>query len=218
MEGDIGMKKALLADDHPIYRNGLKLILTYEMDMYVAEETNGTAALEYVQNNPVDLVVIDIDLPGISGLDVVRHIRKIPLAIPILVMSALPEQEYAERATKAGATGFLSKQADKLAFMGAIRNLFRDQHRQSTSTASREAVAHANNHREVLPHKQLSDREYQVFCLLASGKSVGDIAESLHLSDKTISTHRTRILRKMELSTNAELTNYALKHELITLV
>lgn len=212
------MKKALLADDHPIYRNGLKLILTYEMDMYVAEETNGIAALEYVQNNPVDLVVIDIDLPGLSGLDVVRHIRKIPLTIPILVMSALPEQEYAERAAKAGATGFLNKQADKLAFMGAIRDLFRDQHRQKTSTAAREPAAATNNHANTPVHKQLSDREYQVFCLLASGKSVGDIADALHLSDKTISTHRTRILRKMELSTNAELTNYALKHGLVTLV
>lgn len=212
------MKKALLADDHPIYRNGLKLILTYEMDMYVAEETNGMAALEYVQNNPVDLVVIDIDLPGLSGLDVVRHIRKIPLSIPILVVSALPEQEYAERATKAGASGFLNKQADKLAFMGAIRDLFRNQHKQGVSTAAPEQTSTAKKKTDELPHKLLSDREYQVFCLLASGKSVGDIAESLHLSDKTISTHRTRILRKMELSTNAELTNYALKHGLVTLV
>lgn len=211
------MKRALLADDHPIFRNGLKLILTYEMDMYVAEATNGMEALEYLQNNTVDLVIIDIDLPGINGLDVVRSIRKNRLMIPVLMMSALPADEYAERATKAGASGFLNKQADKLAFTGAVRALFREQqHRKDT--VEKLPPPGTDGQDDLPPHKLLSDREYEVFCLLASGKSVGEIAEKLHLSDKTVSTHRTRLLKKMNLSTNAELTNYALRHDLIRLV
>lgn len=208
------MKRALIADDHPIFRNGLKLILSYEMDMYVVEATNGMDALEHLDKNDVDLVVIDIDLPGVSGLDVVRHFRKKHPAVPVLVVSALPEDEYAERARKAGASGFLNKQADKLAFMGAVRALFREQNGRSKAPAEVQEDSTAD---EPL-HKLLSDREYQVFCMLASGKSVGDIAEKLCLSDKTVSTHRTRILKKMHLGTNAELTNYALKHELIRLV
>jgi two-component system invasion response regulator UvrY len=210
------MKRVLLADDHPIFRNGLKLILTYEMDMYVAEATNGVEALEYLQNNTVDLVIVDLDLPGINGLDVIRNIRKSRSNIPILMMSALPADEYTERAIKAGASGFLNKQADKLAFTGAVRALFREQQYRKEPVEQRQQPA--KNEQDILPHKHLSDREYEVFCLLASGKSVGDIAEKLHLSDKTVSTHRTRLLRKMNLSTNADLTNYALKHELIRLV
>lgn len=211
------MKRALLADDHPIFRNGLKLILTYEMDMYVAEATNGMEALEYLQNNTVDLVIIDIDLPGINGLDVVRNIRKSRSAVPVLIMSALPADEYTERAVKAGASGFLNKQADKLTFMGAIRSLFREQQYKKEPVVQG-AEEETDGQQDILPHKHLSDREYEVFCLLASGKSVGEIAEKLHLSDKTVSTHRTRLLKKMNLSTNADLTNYALKHELIRLV
>lgn len=210
------MKRVLLADDHPIFRNGLKLILTYEMDMYVAEATNGIEALEYLQGNTVDLVIVDIDLPGINGLDVVRNIRKSRSTVPILMMSALPADEYAERAVKAGASGFLNKQADKLAFTGAVRSLFREQ--QYRKEPAEQQPEPDSNEQDILPHKHLSDREYEVFCLLASGKAVGEIAEKLHLSDKTVSTHRTRLLKKMNLSTNADLTNYALKHELIRLV
>ena len=212
------MKKALIADDHPIFRNGLKLILSYEMDMYVAEATNGMEALDHLEKNDVDLVVIDIDLPGVSGLDVVRHFRKRQPAVPVLVVSALPEEEYAERARRAGASGFLNKQADKLAFMGAVRALFREQQYNRRVPATGESPHGEHDGEDELPHKLLSDREYQVFCMLASGKSVGEIAEKLCLSDKTVSTHRTRLLRKMNLSTNADLTNYALKHELIRLV
>lgn len=213
------MKKALIADDHPIFRNGLKLILSYEMDMYVAEATNGAEAMDYIDNNDLDLIVIDIDLPGVSGLDVLRYVRKRYPAVPVLVMSALPEEEYAERARRAGASDFLNKQADKLSLMGAIRVLFREKQQKKVQKLT---VSGADTNEtsvgDELPHKRLSDREYQVFCMLASGKSVGDIAEKLCLSDKTVSTHRTRLLKKMNLSTNAELTNYALKHELIRLV
>lgn len=214
------MRKALIADDHPIFRNGLKLVLSYELDMYVAEATDGMEALAYIDSNEVDLVIVDIDLPGVSGLDVVRHIRKKRLSVPVLVVSALPEQEYAERARRAGASGFLNKQSDKLSLLGAVRALFREQHRTKASTTDhgepeggQDAVPD-----EGPPHKRLSDREYQVFCMLASGRTVGEIAEQLCLSDKTVSTHRTRILRKLDLSTNAELTGYALRHELIRLV
>ncbi len=211
------MKKALIADDHPIFRNGLKLILSYEMDMYVVEATNGMEALDYLGKNDVDLVVIDIDLPGVSGLDVVRQFRKRRPAVPVLVVSALPEEEYADRARKSGASGFLNKQADKLAFMGAVRALFREQ-QHSRKIPATVVPTDSSDHEEELPHKLLSDREYQVFCMLASGKPVGEIAEKLCLSDKTVSTHRMRLLKKMNLSTNAELTNYALKHELIRIM
>ncbi len=209
------MKKALIADDHPIFRNGLKLILSYEMDMYVVEATNGVEALDYLDKNEVDLVVIDIDLPGVSGLDVVRLFRKRRPSVPVLVVSALPEEEYAERARRSGASGFLNKQADKLAFMGAVRALFRE---QQHSRKAQPTPPDSSSDTDELPHKLLSDREYQIFCMLASGKSVGEIAAKLCLSDKTISTHRTRLLKKMQLSTNAELTNYALRHELIRIM
>ena len=209
------MTKILIADDHTIFREGLKRILSESPDIVVADEArNGTEALRKVLNNDFDLVLLDISMPGISGLDVLKQIKNEKPKLPVLILSVYPEEQYAVRVLRAGAAGYLTKESALDELISAIRRIAQGRKYITSSLAERLATA-VESDTDRPPHETLSDREYQVLLLIASGKAVKQIAEELYLSEKTISTYRSRILEKMSMKTNAELTHYTIKHHLL---
>lgn len=212
------MIKALIADDHPILRNGLKLFLTYSLDMHVAEAEDGQQVIEYISAHDVDILVLDLSMPGRTGLDILKQIKRLKPQLPVLILSAQPEEKYALRSMKAGAAGYLSKSAGTFELMGAIKKILAGGKYVSPSLAERLVEESTGEKEEIVSHDSLSDREFQILCQIASGKSVGEIAKELHLSVKTISTYRKRILEKMNLNSNSEIMQYALKHRLLETV
>jgi two-component system invasion response regulator UvrY len=209
------MIKILVVDDHTIVREGLKKILVDTPDMVVAgEATNGEEVIKKVGNNDYDLVLLDISLPGRSGLDVLKQLKCTKPKVPILILSIHPEEQYALRSLRAGAAGYLTKQNSSDELIDAIRRVARGRKYITSSLAEKLAFELEADIRR-LPHETLSDREYQVMCMIGSGKTVKEIAEALSLSVKTISTHRDRILRKMQMENNAQLTYYAIKNALV---
>ena len=209
------MTKILIADDHTIFREGLKRILSESPDIVVADEArNGTEALRKVLNNDFDLVLLDISMPGISGLDVLKQIKNEKPKLPVLILSVYPEEQYAVRVLRAGAAGYLTKESALDELISAIRRIAQGRKYITSSLAERLATA-VESDTDRPPHETLSDREYQVLLLIASGKAVKQIAEELYLSEKTVSTYRSRILEKMNMKTNAELTHYTIKHHLL---
>jgi two-component system invasion response regulator UvrY len=209
------MIKILVVDDHTIVREGLKKILVDTPDMVVAgEATNGEEVIKKVGNNDYDLVLLDISLPGRSGLDVLKQLKCTKPKVPILILSIHPEEQYALRSLRAGAAGYLTKQNSSDELIDAIRRVARGRKYITSSLAEKLAFELEADIRK-LPHEALSDREYQVMCMIGSGKTVKEIAEALSLSVKTISTHRDRILRKMQMENNAQLTYYAIKNALV---
>lgn len=207
--------KIMLVDDHPVVRQGIRLILGAEPGIEVcAEAATAAGALEYVRTIDLDLVVLDINLPDQNGFVVLQEIRRHRPDLPVLILSIQPEEHMAARALKAGASGFLNKESAPEELIKAVRTLARGRKYISPRLAEWLALD-LSGHRESLPHERLSDREYQVFCLLAAGKSVSEIAESLNRSANTISTYRARILSKMGIDHNAGLTQYALLHHII---
>lgn len=214
--GTKNMIKILIVDDHAIIREGLKQILSETPDMIVTgEANNGQEALEKVWENKYDVVLLDISMPGRNGLEILKQIKTDNPAIYILILSVSPEEQYAVRALKAGASGYLTKESTPNELIAAIRKVSNGKKYVSSSLAERLAC-HLEAKSEDSLHESLSDREYEVMCMIASGKSVKEIAENLFLSVKTISTYRTRILTKMEMKNNAQLTHYAISNRLVT--
>lgn len=209
------MLKILIADDHAIVRQGLKQIVTETQDMIVAgEASNGQELLDKIKENDYDVVVLDITMPGRNGMDVLRQLRSERPGLPILMLSIHPEEQYALRALRAGASGYLTKESASDELVVAIRKVSQGGKYISSSLAEKLAFELEAGHKQA-PHETLSDREYQVMCMIASGKTVMEIAQELMLSEKTISTYRSRILEKMNMKNNAELTYYAIKNQLV---
>ena len=209
------MLKILIADDHAIVRQGLKQIVTETPDMVVAgEASNGQELLNKIKESDYDVVVLDITMPGRDGMDVLKQLRSEKPELPVLMLSIHPEEQYALRALRAGASGYLTKESAPDELVVAIQKVSRGGKYISSSLAEKLAFE-LEVGREQAPHETLSDREYHVMCLIASGKSVMEIAQELSLSEKTISTYRSRILEKMKMKNNAELTYYAIKNQLV---
>jgi two-component system invasion response regulator UvrY len=207
--------KILIADDHTIVREGLKQIVLETPDMVVADEAiTGHEVLDKALKNDYDVVVLDITMPGISGLDVLKQMKKQKPKLSILVLTMHPEEQYAVRALKSGASGYLTKESASEELIHAIRQISSGRKYITSSLAEKLAFGIEKDAEKPL-HETLSDREYQVFCMIASGKTVKEISESLFLSAKTVSTYRARILEKMNMKNNAELTRYAIKHGLV---
>jgi DNA-binding NarL/FixJ family response regulator len=209
------MIRILIADDHAIVREGLKQIVGETPDMAVAgEAANGHEVLDLVRRGDWDVVLLDLAMPGRGGMETLRQLKKERPGLPVLILSIYEEDLYALRALKAGAAGYLTKDGAPDELVVAIRKVAAGGRYIRASLAERLAEEIAGG-AERPPHERLSDREYQVMRMLASGKTVGRIADELSLSVKTISTNRARLLRKMGMDTNAELTYYAVKHGLV---
>ena len=209
------MIKILIADDHAVVRRGLKQIVSETPDMIVAAEAiTGHEVLDKVRGNDYDAVILDISMPGGDGLEILKQLKKAKPKIPILVLSVHPEDQYAVRALKAGAAGYLTKDSAPGELISAIRRVSCGRKYVSSQLAEKLASDLETDKGRQL-HEKLSDREYQVLCMMASGKKAMEIAADLCLSVKTISTYRSRILEKMRMKNNAELTHYAIKHGLI---
>jgi len=208
------MIKILIADDHAIVREGLKQILSETSDIAAAgEASNGQEVLKKVWENNYDMVLLDISMPGRSGLDILKQLKKEKPRLHILVLSMHPEEQYAIRVLKGGASGYLTKESTPHELITAIRTVSKGRKYVSSSLAERLAC-----YLEIKPEEPLvevlSDREYEVLRMIASGKTVKEIAEELSLSIKTISTYRTRILEKMGMKNNAQLIHYAIQNRL----
>src|SRR5882762_8754405 len=209
------MIKILIADDHAIVRRGLKKVLAETSDIVVAgEATNGREALEKLQAGNWDVLVLDINMPGRSGLDILKDIKRLRPELPVLVLSMHAEEQFATRTLKAGASGYLNKESAPEELVKAIRKVCSGGKYVSATQAER-MVGELTGDTDKLPHELLSDREYEILCLIASGKTPTQIAGELSLSVKTVSTYRARILEKMNLTTNAQLTHYAIKGGLV---
>jgi two-component system, NarL family, invasion response regulator UvrY len=205
----------LIADDHTIVREGLKQILAETPDMVVVDEaSNGQEVLDKALKNEHDVILLDISMPGRSGLDILKQLKTERPKTAVLVLSMYSEEQYALRALKAGASGYLTKESAPDRLIEAIRKVSEGRKYISASVAEKLAF-NLELGEEKPPHENLSDREYQVMCMIASGKTVKEIAEELALSVKTISTYRTRILEKTGLKNNAALTHYAMQKRLV---
>jgi len=207
--------RVLIADDHPIVRRGLREILAAEPHVTeVLEAAHPQQVLDLARSSDVDVVVLDLGLPGRGGLDVLKDLRRELPKVPVLILSMQPEDQYAVRALRAGAAGYLTKDAAPAKLIEAIKKVTGGGHYISPAVAEQLAASVGAGATKP-PQELLSDREFEVLRLIASGKTVGDIAEQLALSVKTVSSYRARILEKMGLSNNAELMRYAIDHKLV---
>ncbi|HTR10236.1 MAG TPA: response regulator transcription factor RqpR [Paraburkholderia sp.] len=209
--------RILLVDDHAVVRQGVRqLLLDRGIASEVLEAQTGAEALAAIAKHVCDVVLLDISLPDMNGVEVLKRAKKKAPRLPVLMFSMYREDQYAVRALKAGAAGYLSKTVDTAQMIAAIQQVAAG--RKYVSPAMAEALAdYVLVDGEQLPHEKLSDREYQTLCMLASGKRLTDIAHALSLSVKTVSVYRTRLLEKMKLSNNAELTFYVMSNRLVDL-
>jgi two-component system, NarL family, invasion response regulator UvrY len=208
------MIRVLIADDHPIVRRGLLQTVADQPDMTVVAETgDGREALRLAANHPLDVIVLDMSMPGLSGLEVLNQLKRVHPRVLVLILSAHPEGELALRLIKAGAAGYLNKEIAPEELAGAIRRVAGG--RKYVSPALAELLADSLQGGEGPPEASLSDREYQVLRLIAAGKTVSEIAGEIALSVQTISTYRARILEKMNMRTNAELVHYCIRNHLV---
>jgi len=208
--------RILIADDHAIVREGLKQILADTRDMVVTGAAeNGNDAIKIARRGECDVLLLDISMSDRNGIDVLKQIRKEAPQLAVLMLSMYREDQYAIRSLKAGAAGYLNKQSAPAELVNAIRQVAAGRKYVSPALAQELARHVGDEHRELAPHETLSDREYQTMIMIASGKTVSDIAAELSLSVKTISMYRSRLLQKMKLRHNAELTHYAIKNNLV---
>lgn len=209
------MLRVLITDDHAMIRVGLKQVLLKAFSSAViAEAQNTQEAMEQIRKKVWDLVVMDITMPGRSGLDILQDIKLARPNLPVLIMSMHGEDQFAVRVIKAGAAGFISKHSAPEELVKAIRKILGGGKYVSSSVAEK-MVFDLGKETEKPPHEALSDRELQVMCMFATGRANKDVARELSLSVKTISTYRARILEKMTMKSNAELTRYAIKSGLV---
>lgn len=209
------MIKVLIADDHTVVRQGLKLILSDDPQLtVVGEAADGNEVLQALESLSVDALVLDITMPGRNGLDVLKEVKRKRPALPVLVLSMHPEDQFAIRILRAGAAGYITKESAPEELVGALRKVCSGGKYVSPQLAEKLAVFIEDETARSL-HEKLSDREFEVLRMLALGKTVTEVAEELLLSVKTVSTYRSRVLEKMNMSSNAELTRYALQNGLI---
>lgn len=205
----------LIVDDHPVFRQGLAQILNEEPDMQVKSEAGSVSELfKKLNESRFDLIVLDITMPDGNGLDALKKIKKLKPSIPVLVLSVHSEEEYAVRVLKTGGSGYMTKESAPEELVNAVKKVVDGGRYVSPKIA--EKLAFFVENEDKFPHEKLSNREYQVMCLISSGKTVSEISRQMSLSVKTISTYRSRILSKMNLNTNAELTYYAIKNKLVS--
>jgi two-component system invasion response regulator UvrY len=209
------MIRVLVADDHAVVRRGLVQILAEAPDMVVAgEASTGREVLQAVWKHDYDVLVLDIAMPEGGGLEVLQQLQTLKPDLRVLILSMYPERQYAVRALKTGAAGYLTKESVPDELIAAIRKVARGGKYVSQSLAE-QLAGELRGEVEKEPHETLSDRQYQVMTLLAAGKSITDVAEELSLSVKTVSTYRARILDKLNLKSTAEIIRYALEHGLV---
>jgi two-component system, NarL family, invasion response regulator UvrY len=209
--------RILIIDDHAIVRRGLMQILTDEPDICVSEASDAKEAMQAIGEKTFDLVVLDLDLKSKSGLEIMKDIKREKPELPVLFLSVYPEEQFAVRTLKAGASGFMSKDAAPEELVKAIRKILRGGKYINESVAER-LLSDLNSPAQKtdgVPHEALSDREFQILRLFGEGKTVGEIAAELSISVPTVSTHRTRILEKMCMKTTAELMRYAIENHLV---
>ncbi len=209
------MLRVLIADDHAIVRRGLIEILLSELENPVCGEAeNAQQVLAQVQRQTWDLVILDVSMPGRSGIDVLSDLKRTHPKMPVLVLSMHPEGQYGKRVLRAGASGYMNKDSAPEELIKAIRKVLAGGRYVSPALAEKLAWDLGEDHAR-LPHEALSDREFEVLRMIGAGKTISRIAEELHLSVATISTYRARILEKMNLTTNAELMRYAFQNRLV---
>ena len=209
------MIKILIADDHTLFRKGLKHILSEYPDLVVTDEaSNGQEVLDKIWHNDYDMVLLDITMPGMTGLDALKQLKNDKPKLPVLVLSMHPEEQYAVRVIRAGASGYLRKESAPDELITAIQKISGGRKYITSSLAERLADDMEPTAEKPL-HDTLSDREFEVFRMIAAGKTIKQIAEALFLNARTISTYRSRILEKMQIKTNAELIHYAIKHQIL---
>ena len=209
------MIKVGIVDDHAIVRAGLRQFLSEQVDVRVAgEAASGREAIDLVRQVELDVLIMDLSMPGQSDIDALGMIRAKAPDLGVLILSGYPEEHYATNLIRQGASGYLNKECDPLEILNAVRTIAMG--RRYISPAVAELLAQQLGKKEdVAPHEQLSDREFQVFLRLAKGETAGNVAQALSLSVKTVSTYRTRVMEKMNLQSNSDLTYYALKNGLI---
>jgi two-component system invasion response regulator UvrY len=213
MEGPV--IKVLISDDHPVLRRGLKEILMRELQGAVCGEAeNGQQVLALVQTQNWDLVILDVTMPGRSGIEVLGDLKRMRPKLPVLVLSMHPEDQYAKRMLKAGASGYMNKEVAPDELIKAIRKMLAGGRYVSSALAEKLALDLTEDAGRPA-HETLSDREFEVLRMIASGKTVGKIAEELHLSVTTVSTYRARILEKLNMTTTAELMRYGFRNHLV---
>lgn len=208
------MIKILIADDHPVVREGFKQIISKAEDLKVAGEAlTGFEVLEKINRENFDVVVLDLSMPGKDGLEVLKDLKKLKPDLPVLILSMHPEDQAAVRTFKCGASGYLNKESAPAELVTAIRKIHAGG--RYVSPAMAEKLVSAFDKKEEAPHESLSDREFQVFRFIASGKDIDEIAEELFISVKTVRTYRDRVLEKLALKNNVEIAHYAIKHKLM---
>ncbi len=209
------VNRIIIADDHVIFREGLKQVIATTANMIVADEAGtGQELLQKVQEHDYDLVILDISMPGRNGLDTLIDLKRLRPKLPVLVLSMHPEEQYALRAYKSGASGYLTKGSPTSELIDALQKLALGKKYVSADLAESMVSGLGEPTQTEIQHS-LSNREYQVLCMIASGKPVGKVAEELSLSVKTISTYRSHILRKLNMHNNSELTRFAIENNLV---
>ena len=210
-----GSIKVLVADDHEIVRQGLKTIISEHSDLSIAGEAeNGNQVLKILKKTKVDVVLLDFDMPEKNGLDTLIELKVLYPKLPVMILSIFPEDHYGTRFLKAGASGYLQKSSATDQLIDAIRKVFNGG-KYISSALTDKLVTSLNKDKEQFLHESLTDREFQVFRLLAAGKKLKEMADELCLSINTISTYRSRILQKMDMSSNADVIRYAIKNKLV---
>ncbi|MFA5834745.1 MAG: response regulator transcription factor [Bacteroidota bacterium] len=209
------MTHILIADDHTIVRKGLKQILSEGMkNVEFSESSNASETLSRVTSKKINILILDLSMPGRSGLDLLKDVKAQAPKLPILVLSMYPEDQYALRVIKAGAMGYMTKDSAPEELVSAVTKILKGG-KYISAALSDQLLALVQEPKKGEGYEQLSDREFQVLQLIASGKTVSEVANALSLSVKTVSTYRTRILEKLHFSTNADLTRYAMQNKIV---
>lgn len=208
------MIQILIADDHPIFRNGLRHIIEEEDNMALEEAASGKEVLSLLGKKKFDIVLLDIEMPDMNGLDVLKQVRLSFPKLPVLMLSFYSEEQYAIRALKLGANGYLTKDSAAADLVTAISRVISGKKYITQNVAEKLSEGLTQN-LEKAPHERLSNREYQVLCMIAKGESPGEISRHLNLSPKTVSTYKTRIYEKTGLSNDAQIVRYAIENRLV---